>query len=108
MGTEQVVGRSWFYYVIQGATLVVLVLAANTSYADFPCLSAIPARNAFVPHLFGFRGDRLAFSVGIIALSILAGGCWCSSTAASTRWFRCSRWASSSPQPCRVRPGPSQ
>ena len=70
--TEQVVGRSWFYYVIQGATLLVLVLAANTSYADFPRLSAILARDDFVPHLFGFRGDRLAFSVGIIALSILA------------------------------------
>jgi hypothetical protein len=70
--TEQVVGRSWFYYVIQGATLLVLVLAANTSYADFPRLSSILARDDFVPHLFGFRGDRLAFSVGIIALSILA------------------------------------
>jgi amino acid transporter len=70
--TEQVVGRSWFYYVIQGATLLVLVLAANTSYADFPRLAAILARDDFVPHLFGFRGDRLAFSVGISALSILA------------------------------------
>ena len=70
--TEQVVGRSWFYYVVQGTTLLVLVLAANTSYADFPRLSAILARDDFIPHLFGFRGDRLAFSVGIIALSILA------------------------------------
>jgi amino acid transporter len=69
---EQVVGRSWFYYVIQGTTVLVLVLAANTSYADFPRLSAILARDDFVPHLFGFRGDRLAFSVGISALSILA------------------------------------
>jgi amino acid transporter len=69
---EQVVGRSWFYYVIQGTTLLVLVLAANTSYADFPRLSAILARDDFIPHLFGFRGDRLAFSVGISALSILA------------------------------------
>jgi len=70
--TEQVVGRSWFYYLVQGATLLVLVLAANTSYADFPRLSAILARDNFAPHLFGFRGDRLAFSVGIIVLSILA------------------------------------
>ncbi len=70
--TEQVVGRSWFYYVVQGTTLLILVLAANTSYADFPRLSAILARDDFVPHLFGFRGDRLAFSVGITTLSILA------------------------------------
>jgi amino acid transporter len=70
--TEQVVGRGWFYYLVQAATLLILVLAANTSYADFPRLSAILARDDFLPHLFGFRGDRLAFSVGIGALSVLA------------------------------------
>jgi amino acid transporter len=69
---EEVVGRGWFYYVIQATTLLVLVLAANTSYADFPRLSAILARDDFVPHLFGFRGDRLAFDVGISVLSVLA------------------------------------
>ena len=70
--TEQVVGRTWFYYVVQATTLMILVMAANTSYADFPRLSAILARDDYVPHLFGFRGDRLAFTVGILALSILA------------------------------------
>ena len=60
--TEQVVGRSWFYYIVQGATLLILIMAANTSYADFPRLAAILAHDDFVPHLFGFRGDRLAFT----------------------------------------------
>jgi hypothetical protein len=71
--TEQVVGRSWFYYVVQGATLLILIMAANTSYADFPRLAAILAHDDFAPHLFGFRGDRLAFTTGILSLSVLAG-----------------------------------
>ena len=70
---EQLAGRSWFYYVVQATTLAVLVLAANTSYADFPRLASILARDRFVPHVFAFRGDRLAFSTGIVALSALAG-----------------------------------
>ncbi|MGN6673240.1 MAG: APC family permease [Thermomicrobiales bacterium] len=73
--TEQVVGRGWFhpfYYVVQYATLAVLVLAANTSYADFPRLASILARDRFVPRQFAFRGDRLAFTVGIVVLSLLA------------------------------------
>ncbi|HET8631501.1 MAG TPA: APC family permease [Thermomicrobiales bacterium] len=73
--TEQIVGRGWFhpfYYVVQAATLLVLVLAANTSYADFPRLASILARDRFVPRQFAFRGDHLAFTVGIVALSVCA------------------------------------
>lgn len=70
---RQVVGSGPVYYVIQIATLLVLVLAANTSYADFPRLASILARDRFLPRLFAFRGDRLAFSVGIGALSVAAG-----------------------------------
>lgn len=69
---DQVVGHGWFYYLVQIATLLVLVLAANTSYADFPRLASILAQDRFVPHMFAFRGDRLAFSVGIVFLSVLA------------------------------------
>ena len=61
-----------FYYVVQFATLLILVLAANTSFADFPRLSSILARDGFLPHQFSFRGDRLAFSTGIIVLSALS------------------------------------
>ncbi len=63
---------TWFYYLVQGATLVILVLAANTSFADFPRLSSILARDGFLPHQFTFRGDRLAFSTGIFVLSLLS------------------------------------
>jgi amino acid transporter len=63
---------AWLYYVLQLATLLILVLAANTSFSGFPWLSSILARDNFLPHQFSNRGGRLAFSVGIIVLSVLA------------------------------------
>ena len=54
-------------------TALLLVLAANTAFADFPRLSYFLARDKFLPHQFAFRGDRLAFSFGIITLGVLAG-----------------------------------
>jgi len=60
------------YYLLQAATFLILVLAANTSFADFPRLSSIMARDNFMPHQFTFRGDRLAFTNGILLLSVLA------------------------------------
>jgi len=62
----------WMYYVVQFATLLILVLAANTSFADFPRLASILARDGFLPRQFSFRGDRLAFTVGIIVLGLLS------------------------------------
>ena len=53
--------------------LFILTLAANTSYSDFPRLASLLARDHFLPHQFAFRGDRLAFSIGIIFLAVLAG-----------------------------------
>ncbi len=63
---------SFMFYLFQIATLLILTLAANTSYADFPRLASLLARDNFMPHQFAFRGDRLAFSTGIIVLAILA------------------------------------
>ncbi len=66
-------GPLYFMYpVFQIATLFILTLAANTSYSDFPRLASLLARDNFLPHQFAFRGDRLAFSIGIIVLAILA------------------------------------
>ena len=64
---------TFMYPVFQIATLFILTLAANTSYSDFPRLASLLARDHFLPHQFAFRGDRLAFSIGIIVLAILAG-----------------------------------
>jgi amino acid transporter len=65
-------GRGVPYYLVQIATMLILVLAANTAYADFPRLASILARDRYVPRQLMNQGDRLAFSNGIIGLSIFA------------------------------------
>jgi amino acid transporter len=60
------------YYVVQVFTAAILILAANTSYQDFPRLASILARDRFLPRQFENRGDRLVFSNGVIVLAILA------------------------------------
>lgn len=65
-------GRSPMYYFVQAGTMAILVLAANTAYADFPRLASILARDKFLPRQLGNQGDRLAFSNGVIGLSIFA------------------------------------
>jgi hypothetical protein len=65
--------RGVAYYAVQAGTMLILVLAANTAYADFPRLASILARDRYVPRQFMNQGDRLAFSNGIVGLSIFAG-----------------------------------
>ena len=60
------------YYLVQAATTLILVLAANTAYADFPRLASIVSRDRFLPRQFMNQGDRLAFSNGILVLSTFA------------------------------------
>jgi amino acid transporter len=62
----------WFYYVVQATTAAILVLAANTSFADFPRLSSLLARDRFLPRQFANRGDKLVFSNGIVILAIFS------------------------------------
>ena len=64
---------AWFYYVVQASTAAILVLAANTSFADFPRLSSLLARDRFLPRQFANRGDKLVFSNGIIILAVFSG-----------------------------------
>jgi amino acid transporter len=66
-------GRGLPYYLVQAGTMLILVLAANTAYADFPRLASILARDRYVPRQLMNQGDRLAFSNGIVGLSIFAG-----------------------------------
>jgi amino acid transporter len=65
-------GTNAAYYYIQFATTGILILAANTAYSDFPRLSYFVARDGFLPRQFTFRGDRLAYSTGIVSLGVLA------------------------------------
>jgi amino acid transporter len=61
-----------YHYLMQVSTALLLVLAANTAFADFPRLASILARDRFLPRTFSFRGDRLAFSTGIVLLAVVA------------------------------------
>lgn len=61
------------FYVVQVATAAILILAANTAFADFPRLSSILATDRFMPRQLMNRGDRLVFSNGVLILSIFAG-----------------------------------
>ena len=56
------------YYGVQGFTFAILVVAANTAFADFPRLAALQARDGFLPRQFASQGDRLVFSNGILLL----------------------------------------
>ncbi len=69
---RRVFGGGILYYEIQAVTMMILLLAANTSFADFPRLSFFLARDRFIPRQFGTQGDRLVFSNGILILGGLA------------------------------------
>jgi len=72
MLTRSLVGDGWYFYVVQIATAIILTLAANTSFSGFPRLASILATDRFMPRQFSQRGDRLAFSFGIIVLAVMS------------------------------------
>jgi amino acid transporter len=65
-------GRNIFYLATITGTTIILILAANTSFADFPRLSALMGKDGFLPRQFAFRGSRLVFSNGIVVLAVVA------------------------------------
>lgn len=69
---RHVFGGGFFYYLLQYSTFAVLVLAANTAFADFPRLGSILAHDRYLPRQLAARGDRLAFSNGIVMLALVA------------------------------------
>jgi amino acid transporter len=71
MLVDAVAGHGWFYYVTIGSVLVTLSLSANTAFADFPRLCKAMAMKGFLPHSLAYRGRRLVYTQGIVALSVL-------------------------------------
>jgi len=69
---EASVGRNFLYYIVQGTTAMILVLAANTGYSAFPLLAVNLSKDGFIPRIFQIRGDRLGYSNGILMLGIAA------------------------------------
>jgi len=63
-------GKGALFWVMQISTFAILILAANTAYADFPRLSSFVAKDGFLPRQFANRGDRLVFSNGVIFLAV--------------------------------------
>ncbi|MEP6693939.1 MAG: APC family permease [Chloroflexota bacterium] len=73
MLTRSLVGDGTpFYYVVQISTAIILLLAANTGFSGFPRLASVLADDRFMPRQFAFRGERLAFSFGIVALAVMS------------------------------------
>lgn len=70
--TRLVLGTNIWFYLVQFFTSLILVLAANTAFNGFPRLAAILARDRYLPRSFQFRGDRLAFTAGIVILALIA------------------------------------
>lgn len=71
--TEGAIGSGWGYVLVQLVTVVLLALAANTSFGGLPVLTARLARDHFLPHIFAIRADRLVHRYGILVLAGLAG-----------------------------------
>ncbi len=67
---DGVFGRTPLFFIVQVATTMILILAANTSFAGLPALGSVMARDRYLPRQFAFRGDRLAFSNGIMVLGV--------------------------------------
>jgi amino acid transporter len=70
---RRLLGNGTAYYVIQASTMLILAVAANTSFAGFPRLAAILAKDGFLPRQFTGLGDRLVFANGIISLAVATG-----------------------------------
>ena len=68
----QILGGGPAYYYIQVVSMLILILAANTAFADFPRLAFFMARDGYLPRQFGTRGDRLVFSNGVVILAVIA------------------------------------
>src|SRR5215475_1012111 len=85
LGTAVFGAGSVGFYLLQGLTAAILVLAANTAFNGFPILSSILGQDGYLPRQFARRGDRLVFSNGIVLLSLLAGLLIWSFNASTTR-----------------------
>jgi len=66
---HRLLDSSFAYFLVQGATLLVLAVAANTSFADFPRVASVLARDRYLPHQFAHLGDRLVYSNGMLLLA---------------------------------------
>ena len=67
-----ILGEGFLYYLVQGTTMGILILAANSAFAGFPRLASLLARDGFMPHQMQMMGDRLVFSNGVVILGLFS------------------------------------
>jgi len=67
-----ILGEGFLYYLVQGTTMGILILAANSAFAGFPRLASLLARDGFMPHQMSMMGDRLVFSNGVVILGFFS------------------------------------
>ena len=67
-----ILGEGFLYYLVQGATMGILILAANSAFAGFPRLASLLARDGYMPHQMAMMGDRLVFSNGVVILGLFS------------------------------------
>ncbi len=72
--TEASLGHNGLFYAVQLITMVLLALAANTSFGGLPVLAALLAKDNFLPHVFALRADRQVHRYGVVVLAVLAAG----------------------------------
>ncbi len=70
---RNIFGEGALYYIVQASTMMLLILAANSSFSGFPPLASMMARDGYMPHQMSGIGDRLVFSNGVIILGVMAG-----------------------------------
>src|SRR5207253_4915563 len=70
--TRTLLGSGPLHAIIEGAALLLLILAADTGFADFPRLLSLLANDGYLPHAFAVRGARLAFSNGIVLVTVIS------------------------------------
>src|SRR5439155_12207009 len=71
---QTIFGKNVLFYAVQIGTMLILMLAANTAFAGLPTLTSVMAKDRVMPTQFAFRGDRLAFSKGILVLGVASAG----------------------------------
>ena len=69
---RSILGEGFLYYLVQGSTMGILILAANSAFAGFPRLASLLARDGYMPHQMAMMGDRLVFSNGIVILGFFS------------------------------------
>jgi len=98
--TQASLGHDFLFYAVQLITMVLLALAANTSFGGLPVLAALLPKDNYLPRMFGLRADRQVHRYGVVTWQCSPPPCWSRPRVTRRRWSRCSPSGCSSASPC--------